>query len=76
MIPGQKKNNLIDIIMKENESVNFPTEFLNSLNVCGMPLHSLKIESRLTNSFITKFQCAKVMYWYKTIYKTTSNQCY
>ncbi|GBP55490.1 hypothetical protein EVAR_40283_1 [Eumeta japonica] len=26
----------------EQESINFPTEFLNSLNVQGMPLHYLK----------------------------------
>lgn len=45
MIPGTLKiYNSIDTMVDENDSVNFPTEFLNSLNVPGMPLHSLKLK--------------------------------
>lgn len=45
MIPGEEKiYTSIDTITDENQNVNFPTEFLNSLNVPGMPLYCLKLK--------------------------------
>ncbi|XP_044741909.1 uncharacterized protein LOC123302881 [Chrysoperla carnea] len=45
MIPGAVKIYYsIDTTINENESVNFPTEFLNSLDIPGMPLHCLKLK--------------------------------
>lgn len=45
MIPGEEKiYTSIDTMIDENQSVNFPTEFLNSLNVPGMPLYCLKLK--------------------------------
>ncbi|XP_015189315.1 PREDICTED: ATP-dependent DNA helicase pif1-like [Polistes dominula] len=31
----------VDTVLDKNKTVNFPTEFLNSLNISGMPLHNL-----------------------------------
>ncbi|CAH1102888.1 unnamed protein product [Psylliodes chrysocephalus] len=45
MIPGEEKiYTSSDTMIDEGESVNFTTEFLNSLNVPGMPLHCLKLK--------------------------------
>lgn len=45
MIPGETKTYYsIDTMVDVNESVNFPTEFLNSLDTPGMPLHCLKLK--------------------------------
>ncbi|GBP37867.1 hypothetical protein EVAR_21402_1 [Eumeta japonica] len=45
MIPGEEKMYMsIDTLTDEQESINFPTEYLNSLNIPGMPLHCLKLK--------------------------------
>lgn len=45
MIPGEEKNYIsINSTVEQDDSVNYPTEFLNSLNVPGMPLHCLKLK--------------------------------
>lgn len=45
MIPGEEKiYKSIDTMMDQDESVNFPTEFLNSLNPPCMPSHILKLK--------------------------------
>ncbi len=34
----------IDATVEENEAVNFPIEFLNSLEIAGMPPHNLRLK--------------------------------
>ncbi|GBP17281.1 hypothetical protein EVAR_17771_1 [Eumeta japonica] len=47
IIPGEEKIYMsIDTMTDERESISFPTEFLNSLDVPGMPLHCLKLKLR------------------------------
>lgn len=34
----------IDTVMNQDDTVNYPTEFLNSIELPGMPLHNLKLK--------------------------------
>ncbi|XP_067134502.1 ATP-dependent DNA helicase pif1-like [Centruroides vittatus] len=43
-IPNERIYKSIDTMVNVEESVNFPTEFLNCLQVPGMPLHCLRLK--------------------------------
>ena len=44
-LPGEEKTfKSIDTVINEDETVNFPTEFLNSINMPGMPQHLLQLK--------------------------------
>lgn len=49
-VPGDFQTYLsIDTVMDENAAVNYPTEFLNSLDLPGLPQHILELKILLHN---------------------------
>lgn len=43
-VKRQHRNRLIQWNMEQEEAVNYPTEFLNSLDMPGIPPHVLKLK--------------------------------
>uniref|UniRef100_A0A8D9B6G9 ATP-dependent DNA helicase n=1 Tax=Cacopsylla melanoneura TaxID=428564 RepID=A0A8D9B6G9_9HEMI len=44
MVPGETIYSSVDTVVEEEDAVNYPTEFLNTLNPPGLPSHELRLK--------------------------------
>ena len=45
----------VDTVPEPNEAVNYPSEFLNSLDLQGFPPHVLQLKNRRASNTVTKY---------------------
>lgn len=64
-MPGNEISyKLIDTDIDPKEVVNYPVEFLNSLDFPGIPPHKLQLKIGSIIIHALKFECTKAMQWY------------
>ena len=56
-------------ILEPNEAVNYPSEFLNSIDPSGFPPHVLQLKIGVTNNTFKKYQPTKALQWHATCRK-------
>ena len=63
----------IDAVLDPHEAVNYPSEFLNSIDLSGFPQHVLQLKNRRTNNTFKKYQPAKALQLHATCRKKKNN---
>ncbi|VDM96601.1 unnamed protein product [Onchocerca ochengi] len=65
----------VDTAVEADEAVNYPTEFLNSLYLPGMPPHILQLKMGRTNYHVAKYQPAKTLQQHAACSEKSNEQC-
>ena len=56
----------VDTVLEPNEAVNYPSEFLNSVDLSGFSTTRATTKNRRTNNDVKKYQPTKALQWHAT----------
>ena len=59
----------VDTVLEPNEAVNYPSEFLNSIDPSGFPPHVLQLKIGVPIILFEKYQPTKALQWHATCRK-------